>query len=59
MAVKVARNLCRQNHRCPAVRSCPVDALRQMGYAALTINKDACIDCGTCVRVCPTNALRS
>lgn len=24
---------------------------------AVTINKDACIGCGACVGVCPTNAL--
>ncbi len=52
----ITRN-CPQNHRCPAVSACPVECLKQEGYAAPTVDNDACISCGKCTRVCPMGAL--
>ena len=48
---------CPQNHPCPSVRVCPVDALSQEGYAAPKVDMAACIRCGKCVRFCPMGAL--
>jgi ferredoxin len=58
MAIKIVPARCPANHSCPAVRTCPVDALKQVGYAVPTVTAEACIDCGKCTRVCPTGALR-
>lgn len=49
---------CPQNHPCPAVRVCPVGALKQQGFAAPVIDKAKCINCGKCVRACGMGALR-
>ena len=48
---------CPANHRCPAVISCPVDALKQVGNDVPTVDNEKCIDCGKCTKVCPTGAL--
>ncbi len=53
MAINVDASLCPQNHPCPSVNVCPVDALSQSGYAAPTVDNDKCIDCGKCIRYCP------
>ncbi len=57
MAVAVSKLYCPQNHRCPAVRACPVGALTQKGYAAPIVDAIKCIDCGKCVQTCPMGAL--
>jgi ferredoxin len=54
----ILTNRCPQNHPCPAVRSCPVGALKQVGTAAPTIDKEKCTDCGKCTHRCPTRALQ-
>jgi len=54
LIVKISR--CPQNHLCPAVRACPVGALKQNGYSAPTVT-DSCIKCGKCVKVCPMRAI--
>lgn len=48
---------CPQDHKCPAVRICPVGALSQNGFEAPVIDKDKCIKCGKCSNFCPKNAL--
>lgn len=48
---------CPQDHKCPAMLACPVDALSQEGFAAPKVDEDKCIQCGKCVRVCPKGAL--
>lgn len=55
--LEVLKKRCPQNHVCPAVRVCPVDALKQDGFAAPTVDKDTCIMCGRCVKFCPMNAI--
>lgn len=57
MAVIVNEESCPQNHRCPALRVCPVNALTQTGYAAPKIDMVKCIECKKCIRVCPMGAL--
>jgi Fe-S-cluster-containing hydrogenase component 2 len=58
MSIKVVTQRCPQNHRCPSIRVCPVGALSQDGYDAPVIDEEKCIDCGRCVRSCPTGAIR-
>jgi ferredoxin len=56
--MKVIELRCPQNHACPALRVCPVGALKQAGVSAPTVEKDKCTDCGKCTRLCPTGALQ-
>ena len=55
LVVKVDR--CPQNHPCPSVRVCPVNALSQKGFQAPEVDQEKCIQCGKCVRFCPKRAL--
>ena len=48
---------CPQNHKCPAVKICPVGALSQKEFEAPTIDYDKCISCGKCSNFCPKKAL--
>lgn len=59
MAIRVVTARCPQNHPCPAVRVCPVNALIQQGMAAPTVNAETCIECNKCTRYCPTGALQA
>lgn len=58
MAVTVVNKLCPQDHPCPAIRICPMEALSQIGNKAPTVNPDKCTDCGECTGFCPKGALR-
>ena len=53
----VVKENCPQNHPCPSVPICPVNALKQKGYNAPTVDLDACIRCGKCTNFCPMEAL--
>lgn len=53
----VVEERCPQDHPCPCVALCPVNALNQKGFEAPTLDKDKCIDCGLCVNHCPYQAL--
>lgn len=55
--LKVIKEKCPQDHRCPALRVCPVGALKQVGNDLPTVDNSLCIECGKCVRFCPMNAL--
>ena len=55
--LRVIKSRCPQNHPCPSVRVCPVDALSQKRFSAPDVNMSACIKCGKCVRYCPMGAL--
>lgn len=48
---------CPQDHPCPAVKVCPVDALRQTAFHAPEVEHDKCIRCGKCANFCPKKAL--
>ena len=58
MAVRVEIRRCPQNHRCPAIKVCPVNALKQKGNEAPTVDEKECIECGLCVQRCPMGALK-
>ena len=58
MAVTITASLCPQNHKCPAVDVCPVEALSQEGLLAPEVDADLCTDCGECAKTCPTGALK-
>lgn len=55
--LKIIKEKCPQDHRCPAVKVCPVGALSQEGFNAPTIDYDKCIACGKCSNFCPKKAL--
>ena len=48
---------CPQNHKCPAVKICPVGALSQTDFGAPVIDRGKCIACGKCSDFCPKKAL--
>ena len=48
---------CPQNHKCPAVKVCPVGALSQEDFRAPIIDYTKCISCGKCSDFCPKQAL--
>lgn len=58
MKVIVDEKRCPQNHKCPAVRVCPVGAIVQEGFAAPTIDQEKCIKCKKCVMFCPMGAIQ-
>lgn len=58
MSINVNNNLCPQNHPCPAVRVCPVNALKQEGFKAPVVDEKKCINCKKCVMVCGMGALK-
>ena len=58
MSLVVDQRVCPQNHRCPILRLCPVEAMSQRGFAAPVIDPDRCRECGKGVRHYPTGAVR-
>lgn len=48
---------CPQDHPCPAIAICPMQALTQIEYHAPIIDYDKCIACGKCSSFCPKHAL--
>ncbi len=58
MPIYVYKAKCPQDHVCPAMRVCPVSALSQEGFDAPVVDKDKCIECGACSRLCPMGALQ-
>ncbi|MBU4438147.1 MAG: 4Fe-4S binding protein [Acetobacterium sp.] len=54
----VKKERCPQNHPCPSVGVCPVEALSQVGFDAPVVDMDKCIKCGKCVKSCPMGALQ-
>ena len=55
--IRVNKKRCPENHPCPSVRVCPVEALSQVRFAAPTADMEKCIKCGKCVRYCPMGAI--
>ena len=55
----VVKERCPQNHRCPMLNLCPVEAIIQEGFDAPVILKEKCIECGICTDSCPYQALMS
>lgn len=57
MPIKVIKEKCPQDHACPAMNVCPVQALSQEGLSAPSVDADVCIECGICAGYCPKGAL--
>jgi hypothetical protein len=57
MALTINDKLCPQNHRCPLLRVCPVEAITQNGHELPVIDDAKCIECGKCTRYCGMNAV--
>lgn len=55
--LKIHIEKCPQNHKCPAIKVCPVGALKQEDYKAPYIDYNKCIKCGKCANFCPQKAL--
>jgi Fe-S-cluster-containing hydrogenase component 2 len=58
MKITVNEHRCPQNHPCPAVRVCPVDAITQKGFGLPVIDKEKCIKCKKCILFCPMGAIQ-
>jgi ferredoxin len=56
-SIVVNKRRCPENHPCPSIRVCPVNALKQTGYAAPTVDQSTCTKCGKCIRYCPMRAI--
>lgn len=59
MKVIVDNVRCPENHTCPAITVCPVDAIKQKGYRAPTIDQEKCIKCKKCIDFCPMGAIQA
>lgn len=55
--LRIIKEKCPQNHKCPAVKVCPVGALSQTDFEAPVIDEEKCIKCGKCSNFCPKSAL--
>ena len=55
--LKILIENCPQNHKCPAVDICPVNALSQNGFGVPVIDENKCIRCGKCSNFCTKKAL--
>ena len=53
----ISDRLCPQNHSCPIIRICPVQAISQDGYKLPIIDKSKCTECGKCKKHCPKGAV--
>lgn len=56
--VIVDKDLCPQNHKCPAIEVCPVNAISQKGFGLPVIDQSKCIVCGKCIKFCPKGAIQ-
>lgn len=54
----IDKNKCPQNHKCPAINFCPVQAITQNGFDLPIVNHELCINCKKCVRFCPGRAIQ-
>ena len=54
----VDEKLCPQDHACPCVKVCPVNAIEQEGYSLPIIKKEVCVFCQKCFLFCPKGAIR-
>ena len=55
--LKIITKNCPQNHKCPAVKVCPVGALSQSEFEAPKIDYSKCIKCGKCSSIYHKKAL--
>lgn len=57
MALTIDAARCPQNHRCPLLTVCPVEAITQQGYGLPVIDAEKCVECGKCVKSCGMGAV--
>ncbi len=57
MAYYVRPEICPQSHKCPMIIHCPVGAIKQEGFNAPIIDRDLCINCGKCAKICAMKAV--
>lgn len=57
MALTIDAARCPQNHRCPLLTVCPVEAITQQGFGLPVIDAVKCIECGKCVKFCGMQAV--
>ena len=57
MKLVVDKKRCPQNHACPSIKVCPVDALKQQGFGLPYADPETCIKCGKCIDYCPMRAI--
>lgn len=50
-------HVCPQDHACPLVMVCPVNAISQDKNGLPVIDDAKCIKCGKCARRCPMHAV--
>jgi len=55
--ITIDKNRCPQNHRCPSIRVCPVNAISQIDFELPIINNTICIECKKCISFCPMRAI--
>lgn len=55
----VDKDLCPQNHKCPAIEVCPENAISQTGFKLPVIDQSKCIVCGKCIKFCPKGAIQN
>ncbi len=56
--IKIDARRCPQNHRCPAIRVCPFDAITQKGNGLPEVDPEKCTLCLTCTSYCPMGAIK-
>ncbi len=56
--ITVDKNLCPQNHACPAIKVCSVGAISQVDNDLPIIDAEKCIECGQCIQFCPMKAIK-
>lgn len=54
----VDKNLCPQNHSCPSIKVCPVEAITQNGFDLPKIDSEKCIICKKCINFCTKQAIK-
>jgi Fe-S-cluster-containing hydrogenase component 2 len=56
--ITIDKNRCPQNHRCPAIKACPVNAISQKDFELPIIDNTICIECKKCIKFCPMRAIQ-
>jgi Fe-S-cluster-containing hydrogenase component 2 len=55
--ITVNKNRCPQNHKCPAIRVCPVNAISQKDFELPIVDNNICVECKKCIKFCPMGAI--
>lgn len=48
---------CRQCNNAECIKSCPVSAISKNDSGIITINREICLLCGKCEKICPFNGI--